>query len=153
NLHAPSVCDRVARLAAEVEQQGVRQRQNLFLFLLTLRPQIKLHVHRIGVTDGNSRLEPLKLHFPFASERIRAGAESAAIIGHVFSVANALLYSFSVQTSATVPGARIGTCWNCSRSAPSVLPVQFSTEYCVMGTVMRLTAHALTSVPSQKLPG
>jgi hypothetical protein len=74
-------------LVGKIKEGWVRKSQHLFLFGLPLCPQQIFHIHGIGVTNGNARLEPTKLGFPGAAKGIGSGAEAADILLHGFSVA------------------------------------------------------------------
>ncbi len=84
-LHAPWIGERMADFTAQNEKIGMPQRQHAFLPLFPVRPDDELHVYRVGVADGNTGLQPAKLHLPDPAKGIGAGFKSARIFGHRLS--------------------------------------------------------------------
>ena len=58
------------------QQRRMRQRDHALLKRLAARRDSELHVHGIGVADGNAGLEPAKVHLPGAAERVGPGFET-----------------------------------------------------------------------------
>lgn len=67
---------------SELEQSRMRQ-CNYFLFSRTVaRRHEEFDVDRIRMSDRNGGLKPPELHFPGASERIRASGKQATFVTH-----------------------------------------------------------------------
>ncbi len=68
--------------AAQRKKVGMPQRQHAFLTLFPFGPDDEFDVHRVGVADRDSGLQPAKFDLPDPAERIGTGFKSARIIGH-----------------------------------------------------------------------
>ena len=76
---APGVIHRPAQGLAYRQKIGVRQGDGLGGPGAILAREQKLHIHRIGVTNGNGRLQPLEQHLVLAAKRVRPGFELAEV--------------------------------------------------------------------------
>src|SRR6185369_12853477 len=75
----PGIGKRVAGLAAERQQERMRQGDDPLLLVFAFRPHDKLDVHGVGVTNRDAGLEPAELHFPDATKRVGTGLEAADV--------------------------------------------------------------------------
>ena len=85
DFQTPGIGQGVAGFAAERQKVGMPQRQYAFLAFLTVRPDHKLDVHGVGVTDGDSSLQPSKLDLPNPPEGVGTSFKATRIIGHLLS--------------------------------------------------------------------
>src|SRR4051794_12009071 len=85
--------------------------RNYFLFsLAAIRSDKKFHVDSVRVADGDTRLQPAKLHLPHASKRIWTGCKKPALVDHdpMLSRIITMLYmsGFVILIGKTEPGSR-----------------------------------------------
>jgi len=81
-LEAPGIGERMADFRAYSEQRRMRQRDHAFFQRLAFGADTELHVHSVGMADGDAGLEPAEIHLPGAAEGIRAGLEVAKVLDH-----------------------------------------------------------------------
>src|SRR5579862_4792131 len=86
-LHAPRIGQGMAGFPAQREQIRMGQGDDLLLLGFSLGPQKILHIHSVGMADGDAGLKPAEFHFPGASEGIGSGAKAAGVVWHFSSVA------------------------------------------------------------------
>ena len=70
------------RFADHIQKGRVGQGNDLFLWFAIFGSDEKLYVHGIGVTNGDSGLQPAELHLPHASERVWTRLKKAALVAH-----------------------------------------------------------------------
>jgi len=83
DLQAPRVRERVVNSVADHKQNRMRQRYDTLFEGLIAGRDSKLDVDRIGMPDGNARLEPIKMNLPGAAKRIGPDLELTKILNHL----------------------------------------------------------------------